>query len=126
MILLSILTSVNSYADVTLLPGVSLIKKSQPAPYDGVLLSNDKAKSIYDDLHNCEKLREASISLLKSLALMQDNEIQYKQQITTLTTQNTALDNAVISANSDGFWRKAMYFGLGVLTSGLIVYAARK
>lgn len=128
-ILLSILIlSQNSVAGITLssMPGVISITKNTPAPYDGVLFSNDKAKELYADMQECDAQKQANVSLLKSLTLMQSNQTIYEAQVSELKIQNETLDTALVKAQSNGFWNRAMYFGLGVLTTGLIVYAARK
>ncbi len=127
-ILLSILILAqnSAAANVAAIPlGAYVIYKDVPAPYDGVLLSNKLAEEIFQDLHQLDLQKEANVSLLKSLSLMQENEGIYKSEITELKDQNVKLDTALVKANTNGFWNHVMYFGLGIVTTGLIVYATR-
>lgn len=123
-ILLSILIlSPNINADIL---GATLVHQGDKMPYDGVLLTVPKAQQLYLNLQQCDNQKQVNISLLKSLSLMQDNEIIYKSEISELTTQNEKLDTALTKSNANSFWNKAMWLGIGVLSTGLIVYAARR
>ena len=119
-ILLSILISQNSFANIAL--GIS---KGIPAPYDGVLLDKEKTTEVFNKLIQLDKEIQINLSLQKSLDLMNQNEVIYKSEISELQTQNNKLDDALVKANSNSFWNKAAWFGLGVLTTGAIVYAVR-
>jgi hypothetical protein len=125
LILLSILIlTQNSCASA--LDDAFVLHKGVRSPYDGLLLDSNKSLLVYQELQECDVQKETNISLLKSLALMQDNETIYKSEISELKTQDANLNAALVKSNSNGFWNRAMWLGIGVLSTGLIVYAARR
>ena len=127
MTCLSILIlSQNNLACADVLPEFMKINKGTPAPYEGILITVDRFTDLYKQFQQCEVQKQVNISLLKSLSLMQENEDIYKNEIIELKDQNVKLDTALVKANSNGFWNKAMWLGIGVISTGLIVYAARK
>lgn len=121
-ILLSVLVSSNTaFADTEIIN----IKKGDIAPFSGVLLSDSQAKMVYGELVNCDKIKLLNKSLSDSIVIYQKNEVLYKSEITEVKTENLSLRTAVDAANSNNFWRDALYFGLGVLTTSAVVYATR-
>ena len=123
LLIFSIIGS-NCFADT--LPGAILISKGTPSPYDGVLLTKPQAKIIYGDLQHADQLQLLNKSLEDSIQLYQDNEVVYLKEITEVRDQNVILQSAVEAAQSNGFWTKALWFGIGFALAGLTVHAIDK
>lgn len=102
------------------------ISKGQPAPYDGVLLSNNQSKVVVGQLRQFDNLKLINESLNKEVTLHEANETEFQKQIIELKSQNTDLSTNLEKASSDNFWRQTLFFGLGVLSTGLIVYAVKR
>lgn len=103
-----------------------VLKKGDITPYDGVLLSNSQAKVIYGELKQFDNLKLINESLNKEVTLHEANETEFQKQIIELKSQNTDLSTNLEKASSDNFWRETLFFGLGVLSTGLIVYAVKR
>lgn len=107
-------------------PQAVTLSQGQPAPYAGVLLSNSQAKVIYGELKQFDNLKLINESLNKEVTLHEANETEFQKQIIELKSQNTDLSTNLEKASSDNFWRETLFFGLGVLSTGLIVYAVKR
>lgn len=80
------------------------IDQGKPAPYDGVLLTVDRAE---------EALKaEKSIIVLKDLGIAKDELILYYKQDARVQRRKLS------EARFKGFWANTMYFGLGVILTG--------
>lgn len=101
------------------------LSKNQPAPYAGVLLSYEQARTIYLELQDCDRIKLINESFKTSIDLYKKNEVEYKTEISDLKIQNEVLAVAVEKSSSNSFWRNTMYFGLGVVLTGMVSYAAR-
>lgn len=102
---------------------VKLLKKNDPAPYAGFLFTLDSAKSLSLELEDYDKQKELNLSLNTSINLYKQNETTFKQEISQLQAQNADQLKAIQDAESNSFWKKAMWFGIGALTVGLGAYA---
>ena len=101
------------------------LKAKQPAPFAGVLLSDKQAAIIYGELVDYDKVKLLNKSLNDSIDVYKKDEVIYKSEISEVTTENLSLRTAVDDANKNNFWKCALYFGLGVLTTSAVVYATR-
>jgi hypothetical protein len=102
-------------------PAAVQVKKNQPCPFDGVLLSTDAANKAVQNLVMCEKIQEDNESLQQSVSLYKVNEAIYTKETNELKAQNVQLDTALQKANSNSFLVKALWFGIGVLVTGAAV-----
>jgi|SRR5271166_3846139 len=123
LLIASIVTS-SCFADT--IPYSVILKKDQPSPYDGVLLNKLGAQKVLDTYNDLDKERELNFSLENSLDASQKNESILEKEASELQKDNTTLQVALTKSNQNGFWNKALWFGLGLLTTGAIVYAARR
>lgn len=102
-----------------------VLSKGDKCPYDGLLVSDAQVSKVNKELENCDKLKLINKSLNKSIELYKLNEIEYKAEISELKIQNVNLDQALEKANTNSTTRNVLYFGLGIVTTGLLFYAAR-
>lgn len=102
------------------------LNQNELAPFQGLLFDKTSADKMYTELNDYDKVKLLNKSLEVSIDLYQKNEEVYKQEVQELTVQNTSLSEAVIKAKDNTTWDRILYFGLGVLTTSLIVYATKK
>lgn len=109
----------------TLAQSISL-KKGQSAPFDGVLTDHPTSQKIVQDLEEGDYHKKRAESLQKFLEL-QDLVLDKKdRQLQILIQQNDVLQNRVEKSESSSSYERLMWFGLGVLGTGLSVYGAQK
>lgn len=89
---------------------VVAIEKDQKAPFSGVLMDNEKSNQIKNQLLERDYFEKANKSLNNQL------EIYVK-----ITKEQQDLLN-----NSNSELTKTIYFSLGVLATGLTLYAAKR
>lgn len=118
-ILLSFLIIVNStfcYADDSV-----PLNKGQAAPFDGTLLSNDKANQTRKELIELDELRLKEPSYKRTIDLYKSNENLYSDKIKIVSDQNDNLAKNLYEARSLTTWEKLGYFALGAAVAGLAV-----
>lgn len=101
------------------------LNKDQISPYSGILLNEEMAKVIYDQLDDCGRIKLINKSLNDSIEIYKKNEVLYKSEVTLIRNENLTLRTALDKSNENNFWRNALYFGLGVLSTSAVVYATR-
>lgn len=94
------------------------LTKGTVAPRDGILLTVDYANEVRI------KLLERD-SLQTSVDLLNKNETIYKSEIEELSNQNDRLVQTVKDERSSNTVTEIIYFALGVVTTGVVVYAFR-
>ena len=110
-----ILVKTSSAADVT------FIEKDQKAPYAGLLFTESKAQSVRNELLELDKTRlllageiERTKSMGSILELKEDEIELYRKQNQRLIRSEQTSDTM-----------KYVWFGLGILATGVAVYGAR-
>ncbi len=99
---------------------VVFIEKNQPAPFSGILFSEQEAKQIRRDLLESDKtILQLHTANEKSKALSQIIELK-SEEIELYRAQNTRL----IKAEQTSETMRYVWFGLGVLATGMAVYGA--
>lgn len=114
--LLILILSFNSFVYAE--DSVSLTKGT-PAPFDGVLLSNEKANQVKNDM-------DLNASLTKSIDLYKTKDIYATDQINQLLDQNKKLADSLVSEQGNTRLENIVWFSLGVLATGLSIYAAKQ
>lgn len=105
----------NSYGEDTV-----FISKGQPAPYSGILFTEEKAGDVRKELLESEKTKlileteRNRTTRLGQIIELKDEEIELYQK------QNTRL----LKANDRSDTMQYIWFGLGVLATGMAVYGA--
>lgn len=122
-LLMKLLICLTVVSNASLAQEVVLIEKGTPAPYRGVLMTEDKAKVIYNQLADCDKCKLLNKSLEESIQLYQKNESLYLKEIVEVRDQNVILQSALENSKSTNFWEKALWFGFGIITTSVVVFA---
>ena len=99
-----------------------VINKGQAAPFTGLLLTEEKANTVYNDLNKYKLLNE---SLEKTVVLYKQNEDLYDKKITVLLEQNDKLAENLQQARSTSNWEKVLWFTLGFFSVGLGIYGVK-
>jgi hypothetical protein len=102
----------------------TLLKAKQPAPYDGLLFSQEKAEEVKTKLIEGDQMKLLNDSLLKSISIYKDNDSIYTQKVNLLQQQNDSLAKSLYDERSSNFWRSVLFMGLGIVVTGLAVYGA--
>lgn len=102
------------------------IRKNDPAPFAGVLLSNEKANELNNGLNERDQLKLLNESYTKTIKLYKDNEDLYNNKVNTLLTQNDKLAQSLYDARETTAWERFGWFALGVVGTSLAVYGVKK
>lgn len=103
---------------------VQVLEEGKPAPCSGLLYSPDAAKNANQAHKDAKHYKELS-ELLHKRSELTNKEIEILDQRLKLYQDSTqALAEQVTRKNSEDFWQKTFYFGLGVAVTGLAIYAA--
>lgn len=105
---------------------VVYLEKNKPAPYTGVLFPPAKADELRKMAIEVETLRAINESYSKSVLLYQQTIQLADNKFKILEVQNDNLSKALVESRRSSDLQKIIWFGLGVLATGLAVYGAKK
>ena len=117
LLVFSMIVNNVAFADDTI-----VLNKGQSAPFTGLLLTEDKANEVYNDIKKYKLLNE---SLEKSVILYKQNEELYDKKVNILLEQNDKLSENLLQARTTSNWEKILWFGLGFLSVGLGIYGVK-
>lgn len=98
---------------------VKFIKKGDPAPFTGYVFDLEAEQA------NRLSLMQKD-NMAKQLSLFKDDETLYTNQVLqwkTVATQNT---ERLVNIESNSFWQKTLFFGLGVLATSALAIGLSK
>lgn len=112
LLIVTMILSQNVKADTS-----QVITKGSPAPYNGLILDEEKANKVHGQLLERDLYQELSDSQQKTINLYKSNQTLEDTQIKTLTDQNDKLSEAVKSAQGMSEFEKIGLFALGVVAT---------
>lgn len=98
----------NSYAEDAL-----ILNQGESAPYTGILLSEDKARELYDEINKYKLLSE---SYEKSINLYKSNEEILDKKTKFLLEQNNHYYESLKKERTYDDLQKVVYYSLGFLS----------
>lgn len=103
-----------------------VLNKGTPAPFDGILIDKVKSDNIKNELIDKDTCYQERISLNRELTLFETNSGLKDSQLDLALKQNTNLLTEYNRTVSNDNTMKIVYFGLGLITTGIAIYGASK
>ena len=105
---------------------IQVITKGDVANCDGLLFSPEASKKADESIQDAKYYKELA-EKLKERQSYADKEINVlDQRLKLYIDQSQILAEQVHRKESEDKWQKLIYFGLGVLATGVAVYGASK
>lgn len=105
---------------------VQYLSKDQKAPFEGFLFTAPKASELKDAVIERDNYKLINLSLEKSLELEKKNSELQNQKVNVVLEQNLNLTKSLNEERSMSNWERILWFGLGVVGTGMAVYGASK
>ena len=99
-----------------------LLNQGQAAPYTGYLITSDREKKLRmldKELEICNNINN---SYKRLDSFNSENEAILIKRLDLYKNESERLANTLAKNNSDSFWEKTLYFGLGAVLTGFIAY----
>jgi len=104
---------------------VTLIEKDNPAPCTGFLFSPEQEKAAYQATEDAKHYKLLSEKLTERQRLQTEQISVMDQRLQLYMDQSNTLAQEVNKEKNNNFWHKTLYFGLGIVVTGLAVSAAK-
>lgn len=121
MISLMVINNTNVFAQEAV-----MIKKDERAPFEGVLFPLDQANKMRYKLIECDIKIQLNESYERTVKLYKQNETYQDNKVNLLLKQNDELSKSLTESKSVSDFQKILWFGLGVIATGLAVYGAKQ
>lgn len=103
---------------------VQVISKGEVANCDGLLFSPDASKKADEAIQDVKFYKELTDRLYKRQELVQKEVNILDQRLKLYMDQSHILSKELTVKNNEDKWQKLIYFGLGVVATGVAVYGA--
>lgn len=113
-------------SNIVLADDSAFLSKGQAAPWDGILLSPDRAQLARQAEMENKGYKLLNDSLNKSLDLEKAISEDKDKKIDIISKQNDNLSTQLEKSRDTNQWEHILWFGLGVLATGLAVEGASK
>lgn len=106
-------------ANLALAQSITPVKKGEPSPHDGYVIDDKMEKKMRQVNEENKKNKELNIKM-EQLGVLEESKVNlYKEQVSSLEKENSSLR----TTNNLSI---IVYFGLGVLATGLAAYGTMK
>jgi len=105
---------------------VTLLDEGTPAPCTGFLFSPEQEKLVYQATEDAKYYKLLSEKLTERQALQAEQITIMDQRLQLYMNQSNELAKELNNEKNDDFWHKTLYFGLGIVVTGLAVSAAKR
>ena len=103
---------------------VQVIKKDEVANCDGLLLSPEASKQSDDAIQDAKYYKDLSGKLMDRRELHMEHVETLDKRLELYMNQSNVLAQELHKKEKDDKWENILYFGLGVLATGIAVYGA--
>jgi hypothetical protein len=118
-ILILLLSFRNAYGS-----DVTYIEKDVKAPYNGYLFSPEKTKEVRAGLLERDGLKTINESLESSMKSLMNINRNNQEKVDILLEKNDKLAKSLYEERQMSDFERLMWFGLGVVGTGLAIYGA--
>lgn len=114
------------YSSSVALADMKFIPKDTPAPYAGYLFDEESAQKVRLSLLELDYQKEFNASLLNTIKLKDENIEIADNRVKLYQEQTVKLAQDLQDQKSKDFWNNFLYFGLGVVTAGVLAIGLDK
>lgn len=127
-ILLALILVLNqtAFAADTCPEDIQVLNKGQVANCSGILLSPNASKQMDEAIADSKYFKEINLKLIERKELTDKQVSILDQRLQLYMNESTVLAKELSTRDSQSSFQKIMYFGLGVLATGIAVYGASR
>ena len=114
------------YIQQSIAQDVVFIEKDAQAPYAGFLFTPEKEKETRLKLVDLNFYMDLDSSKTRQIELYKQEGDLLRAQVDLHRDNSVRLNNELMSANNDGFWKGFWMFALGAGVTTAITYAVRR
>lgn len=118
---IGILISISSQA---IAESTTWMNKGDKAPHDGYLFTEESTRLLKKELIEKDLLKQLNTTLEKNIDTQAKIIAEQGKHIETLQERNLRIYERIGKESTTSNYEKALWFGLGIIGSGLAVYGA--
>ena len=123
-IILAIILTFSQVSHANCPEDIQVIEQGQVANCDGLLFSPEAAKKVDENQQDAKYYKELSGQLYESRNLYIEQVDTMDKRLKLYMDQSHTLAQEVTRKENEDKWQKFLYFGLGVLATGVAIYGA--
>lgn len=124
LLVLILVLNQTAFAADTCPDDVQVINKGQVANCSGLLFSPEASKQMDEAIADSKYFKEVNGKLIERKKLTDEEISILDQRLKLYMNESNVLAKELSSRNSESSFQRIIYFGLGVLATGVAVYGA--